>query len=1258
MLEIVCYLAHDIENAVDYSIEISSANSKTQLPLTSINKRLKTASLSLDSIANFKTISARVIIQINQEMCQENTIHRLAWNPDLDSRYWVIIVLDIGKYSSRKNANLKYEEDWLYHLLDYFGLLFWKAQSDDEFFQQLKSIYWGNSERYLRRVDRCLTLSLLQEKVSSEEMNSWTGFKRWLMINHCFLQAQNSIALYYDFTTTDKDMLEVFAPLSFLAEARNDPSLPSLGEHILLPFVRELIQLNWTESIPWALFILDIFQDETTDPLIHNLFEAHTSSLLSYWDAWKLECPRRRCPLPFHYLPNIRAVVQRALPTIETIEQQNELIASIINPIISRESYLPALKEEGPDGFRREIKALFSVAATNSSLWDTIKSNGIFEVPHYPSGDTSLEDLFTTLILPTISLPWISMDDSLAHLEAFLFKLRENGAAERVRIVYRCLLHLSSLGEVADSAKGLEWMGSLHRVVTEFVAGDELTARIEVYLPEECPKVVKMESESLLDTIRNLDTGGLQALKGVLNRFVAIQATLRLASLLFGYWDRSFELSLSSVNIESVRSMFPFNSSTYGSCIPLLASPSVTALHQLFLDEFETYPEALLDHEGLFQLKQKNQETKTRVGNYADDLLHGRVTFAELIAAKTVSHALRACSGDPSFDENLNLVIERAQLEQQKWTHFQIQLLAVVDSFTPNNESLKESFLHEIKLTLTRQVCDWSSPMSDIEYIVQRMSYCHSLFFRWIRAEGSFPPQDQYESYLKSIETVLREVDLVIKKFVDGTLDLATTVCIFQQQIDSEPFGQHTIASISEKEVAALGDEKYRDLINLTLQAITVAPQLRDILYLSYSRVCKHPPQTTDSFVAFVDLFLGIDPRKVQLSTVWTNFSTLQRDYSMTLEPMDEVAKLCRQLFEEDCFLDLMKIDRDQLTPIKTLIQGDRIQRAFLDTYFLFHEAGGLCSTPSPENIQGICHALKSLQSRSSPLKQLVGNVATISQVYLPNETVSSLTDLNSIEIKSLFTEHTDVMESRIAALLQIFGRELENRMDSDRELFRQIQRSVSAIMHGIDFPLIFQLTPSTHHFDFDLSNPLSSLASMVVSRVSETYELTFLCYTCQARGHVYPITVIHKEIRQALEGLADVVKVLQIAGKLMDIPIPRFDRLIEDALELTRICQIGPAAPLLAKSMRQGITKLSKAVPHVTEQHLESYLQQQEFGSQPTGIVTLDHQNQVKILLGMVGDKDALQTGLTRVYKGQSFVLWLCPECANGTKRDDRELR
>jgi hypothetical protein len=1257
MLEIYCYFAHDVHkdgviSLIEINININDVNIETQsLRLTRADERLYRAELTLPPDLNTSESHAKTIIyaQVKVEVDQraainEREIHQLFWSSDRhSSRYWVIIARETFSGQRFEKLSPKDKDDgWLYSIMIYFATLFWAtSQSDDDFIQHLKSIHWGNSEKYLKKLERGFTLKLLSGKVSGE-INTWTGFKRWLMVNHYFLQTQDlSWNSSYPFDSQDKTDLMTFTPLAFIDDALASYD-ESLMEALILPFVEDLIGLKWAECIPWAFFILSLPRIpyvESMDPLIENLFEEHTSSLLSFCEAWRAARPDVPCPLPQCYLPHIRAILQ-TLPQILVAPLPNEIHIAV-GQITARQSYLPSLKEEGGSAIREEIQALLSLIELDPSLWEIVKNNAIFQVCQLPS-DLSIEELFRVLILPTIHFACIPLDFSLSQLDSLLLKIQGKGAAEVVRTVYQCLRHLSHCNDVSGTGKGVQLMGPLHRVVTGFTLGDQMKERLELYLTEDCPTILQMESEALSTTMKTFSTESLREVTVLLNSFLATPSkdNLHLASLLFDSWKQSFEIEISLANTETIRSVFLHRPGSHD-CLPLLVSPSVMKLYQLFLEELEKYPKALLEHEGLSQLKRKSDETRTWVTTLACDLLHGKVTWDELGVAniKTVPIALRECSSIPFSDDDLSRVIEKARAMRQQWEVFQRQLLAIVDVFTPNEDSLKGLFVQEIEVHLARSVCDWSLPQN-IEPIVKKMKSLQSLFFVSIKENQSTPSHDSYDLYLKSIETMISAVESLLEKFVDGSLDLATALRIFHMQIAVD---QCDIKAVVDEEVRCLGDEKFRQPIEHTLLAISTAPQLRDLLILSRSEVCQEPPLSDDPLFAFVKLFFDTKPQEVLLSTLWSCFTNIQMAHPCVLDPLHHAAKVCRQLFEEENFLDLMKTDRTLL--YRSLSTTDPLQCSFLDTYILLHKEGGLCATPSPKNITEICRSLKSL-SNLFPLEQMVGRIATIGQILLPagsgDEEKRSSLDVGVF--KGLLDEQTEVLTTRLTDTMKTFGTELEDRLDSDQQLLRQIENNLEAIMNGIDCPLIFQLTPSAPQ---PSDSMFAKFKSAISSRTSETYELSFLCYSCEAKGHVYSITIIDERILQALDGLAAVIKVLRIGGRLCGIPIPHFDDLIADSLKIAHISQ--GAVPILTRSMRlteKGSSQLSNKLPQVKAHHLEPHRQDHSEVNQLKHL-TLDHQRQVKTLLHLARDEKGDQTGLTRFNKGEKFIVWLCEECA-----------
>ena len=263
-------------------------------------------------------------------------------------------------------------------------------------------------------------------------------------------------------------------------------------------------------------------------------------------------------------------------------------------------------------------------------------------------------------------------------------------------------------------------------------------------------------------------------------------------------------------------------------------------------------------------------------------------------------------------------------------------------------------------------------------------------------------------------------------------------------------------------------------------------------------------------------------------------------------------------------------------------------------------------------------------------LEQVMTSQAEISADELTDQLQNVLTTkFNEME-KKLNSHEADVQQIMAQVLaerensnIQIMVKDILNNV----EALRTVQNDTMYGMHDMPLLSIISIPPQ--------SNFMLKCKDLFTNR----YLVQFLCPVCgQAaksgkRGEGLELCVTKKWLTKLADCLSVALMVLEVAGRVGGLPIPRISELVKSVTE---------AVP---EKVPELLTKASEVLTEFTSKNMLEYKLsgKPDMASQrPT--ITLEQSNQIKMLLAALNIKDCEDTGLRKAYRPEDGACaWVC---------------
>ena len=263
-------------------------------------------------------------------------------------------------------------------------------------------------------------------------------------------------------------------------------------------------------------------------------------------------------------------------------------------------------------------------------------------------------------------------------------------------------------------------------------------------------------------------------------------------------------------------------------------------------------------------------------------------------------------------------------------------------------------------------------------------------------------------------------------------------------------------------------------------------------------------------------------------------------------------------------------------------------------------------------------------------LEQVMTSQAEISADELTDQLQNVLTTkFNEME-KKLNSHEADVQQIMAQVLAERENSNIQimvNDILNNVEALRTVQNDTMYGMHDMPLLSIVSIPPQ--------SNFMLKCKDLFTNR----YLVQFLCPVCgQAakagkRGEGLELCVTKKWLTKLADCLSVALMVLEVAGRVGGLPIPRISELVKSVTE---------AVP---EKVPELLTKASEVLTEFTSKNMLEYKLpgKPDMASQrPT--ITLEQSKQIKMLLAALNIKDCEDTGLRKAYRPEDGACaWVC---------------
>jgi hypothetical protein len=570
---------------------------------------------------------------------------------------------------------------------------------------------------------------------------------------------------------------------------------------ILREIISQIVDLQMSECVPWALLRLTFSQNDTAE----NLLRRHRDHISPYMNAFLPYIAPDIVPLGL--LPNLRV-----LKHILEKNGRSMVDAHTVQKIISNSDYFHTLERAGPVEGLAELKVMYSFLSNDSSLWKIIPNHPLFQLHSFALADLTTAEFVDVALFQFIKSanpPDTQLHSRCASIVDYLATLVDD--QDFAANIYRCLTLLMDLPHFPEKSFLIR---TIHSSLPT-VQGKGSRYRIECYLVESDERVVELEKNSFLTLCDNPmnDIFGMRSTiwrvstkKGMLSKSNVFLP--RLVDLLSLFWEKSLEhcprsSNLSPSEIDCLVALLPEKGFSKHYTIQLLSSDRVRELHNLVLKEVADFPH--LEVESYRILHEQYSQTCLNIDAIATRLRDQTIlasTFDLILRHDWIMINLPSLSHSIITKAMVTDTKTRIDTIRGEWinlvTTFR-DFMSLHPRFTQSSQTYVLDVEMQIQSMQADYLCNWYRPTfggADMKERSRKLEIARSSFvYQWVFARQieeekgyvSPEPNAALEEWKSSIDRSLQSWCSAISCIADGSYSSDDLKSLIAPIIESIP---------------------------------------------------------------------------------------------------------------------------------------------------------------------------------------------------------------------------------------------------------------------------------------------------------------------------------------------------------------------------------------------------------------------------------------------------------------------------------------